>query len=220
MNLTAERIRAALATCDGTFRSDGFIDVSQARPAGVVLPIKLTPEPRALFVLRSDHLKDHPSEVGFPGGKPEPFDIDLRATAVRELSEEIGIGEADIEWCGRLTPCPVITGRYMIHPFVAAVREGVSPTVMSPEIARVLSLPLLPLIAGELPFYATAGQWRGRYRLVPHFRLGPGEPSILYGASAHIFHELLSRLARELSMVLADPILETEPPWGDRYRRD
>jgi 8-oxo-dGTP pyrophosphatase MutT (NUDIX family) len=217
MNLTAERIRAALATCDGSVQSDGFIDISQARPAGVVLPIELAPEPRALFVLRSAHLKDHAGEVGFPGGKPEPFDVDLQATALRELSEEIGIGADDVEWCGHLTPRPVITGRYLIHPFVAVVREGARPTVLSPEIERVLSLPLLPLITGELPFYAVRDHPLRRWPYVPHFRLGAREPSVLYGASAYIFYELLLRLAQELSVVLADPILEDVPPWGDRY---
>jgi 8-oxo-dGTP pyrophosphatase MutT (NUDIX family) len=217
MLLTAEQIRAAIATCDGTFQSDGFIDVSNARPAGVVLPIVLAPTPSVLFVLRGAHLKDHPDEVGFPGGKPEPSDTDLQATALRELNEEIGLGEGDIAWLGRLSPRPVITGRYLIHPFVAAVREGASPRVASPEIQRILSLPLLPLITGELPFYAIPRPWGGPRLLMPHFRLGEPEAVVLYGASAYIFFELLSRLSVELGVPVAAPIVEETPPWGDRY---
>src|SRR5262245_43129035 len=169
--LTFDRIRAALTHCDGTGRDDSHIDKSAAMPAGVVVPIILDPEPTALFVLRSAHLKDHAGEVGFPGGKPEPSDTDLRATALRELGEETGLFEGDIEWLGLLSPCPVITGRYLIHPFVAGVREGALPRVVSPEIERILTLPLLPLINGEMRFYGIAGEWRGRPFLAQHFRI-------------------------------------------------
>jgi len=214
MRITFDQIRAALTHRDETAKGYRYIDESRAQPAGVVLPLTLAPEPSALFILRGAHLKEHAGEVGFPGGKPEPLDIDLRATALRELGEEIGLFAGDIEWLGVLSPCPVITGRYLIHPFVAGVREGASPRVVSSEIESILTLPLLPLITGEMPFYGVTGEWMGRQRIVQHFRIGP---SVLYGASATIFYELLALIAAELGLPMAPAIPEETPPWGDRY---
>lgn len=222
---------AALAAEGDAFPGSRLIDTSLARPAAVVVPVIFAPEPRVLFILRGAKLKDHAGEVGFPGGKPEPGDADLRETALRELGEEVGLGPESVEWLGHLTPCPVITGRFLIHPFVAAIREDARPFVASPEIDRVLSLPLLPLITGERRFHAVAREYEGERFVAPHFRIeggdvqgglpGQGETSavVLYGASAYIFHELLARLARELGVALAEAIIEDDPPWGDRYAR-
>jgi 8-oxo-dGTP pyrophosphatase MutT (NUDIX family) len=216
MLVTAEVVRRALADCDGSVSWKGPIDVRDAKPAAVVVPLTFAPEPSVIVVLRGSQLKDHPGEVGFPGGKPEPGDADLRATALRELGEEIGVADSEVEWLGRLGACPVITGRYLIHPFVAALREGAAPRVVSTEIARVLALPLEPLITGERPFHAVSNLWRGDRSLTPHFEL---DDCILYGASAHIVHDLLVRVAALLGRELPPPILQEVPPWGDRYRR-
>jgi 8-oxo-dGTP pyrophosphatase MutT (NUDIX family) len=214
MSVTFERIRAALTHRDETPKDHRYIDTSRAKPAGVVLPVTLAPEPSALFILRGAHLNEHAGEVGFPGGKPEPLDIDLRATALRELGEEIGLFAGDVEWLGLLSPCPVITGRYLIHPFVAGVREGASPMAVSSEIESILTLPLLPLITGEMPFYGVTVEWMGKQLIAQHFRIGP---SVLYGASATIFYELLVLVAAELGLPMAKAIPEETPPWGDRY---
>src|SRR5262249_36338496 len=148
-----------------------MIDASRARPAAVVVPLRLDPEPAAIVVLRGSQLKDHGGEVGFPGGKPDPGDADLTATALRELEEEVGVPASDVEICGQLMPMPVITGRYLIHPFVGALAPGATPRVASREVARVLALPLLPLLRGEQPIAAVSGEWSGARIFAPHFPL-------------------------------------------------
>jgi len=213
MQLTPELLRAAL-----TLGSDplphGPIDTTAARPAAVAVPIAFTPEPRVLLVLRGAHLTDHAGEVGFPGGKPEPGDADLHATAAREMREEVAIDTSDIEWLGALHPCPVITGRYMIHPFVAHVRASARPHVASSEIARIIELPILPLVMGEAPVYATEGEWMGAVWRTPHIHL---DGCTLYGASAFILYELLAKIAAQLGRELPPLQIVDTPPWGDRY---
>jgi 8-oxo-dGTP pyrophosphatase MutT (NUDIX family) len=193
-----------------------LIDVSRARAAAVVVPIVFAPEPAAVVVLRGAHLADHAGEVGFPGGKPEAGDPDLAATALRELAEEVAVPAGDVEILGQLVPTPVITGRYLIHPFVGALSPGAAPRVASPEIARVITIPLLPLITGERPIDAIRGEFAGSTVFAPHFEL---DGCVLYGASAYIFYELLSRLAVTLGRTMPPPRLQSEPPWGDRYGR-
>ncbi len=193
--LTVEILRAALAGPLPLPALGSVIDARHARAAAVVVPIQLQPEPAVILVLRGSHLKDHGGEVGFPGGKPDPGDADLAATALRELEEEVGVSASDVELLGELLPVPVITGRYLIHPFVGALREGAAPRVASAEVARVLTLPLGPVLSGHHPIAAVRGEWSGATILAPHFAL---DGCVLYGASAYILYELLARLAAAL----------------------
>lgn len=194
----------------------GPIDVSNARPAGVAVPIALTPEPTCHLVLRSSHLADHAGEIAFPGGKPDASDASLRATAGRELFEEVGVAEHQLEWLGELSPCPVITGRFVIHPFVALLAEGVLPRVASGEIAEVLALPMEPYVCGDERVRAIEVHWEGITALAPHFPVGG---RVLYGATAYIAYELLVRLATAMGRELQPPIVEHAAPWGNRYRK-
>ncbi len=212
--LDVDLVRRAVQGPAGPHAGSRFIDVSHAKPAAVVVPLQLAPEPAAVLVLRGSHLKDHAGEVGFPGGKPDPSDADLRATGLRELEEEVGVGAAEIEIVGELRPMPVITGRYMIHPFAGVLRDGASPRVASREITRILSLPLLPLLTGERVIDAVQGEWHGVVLFAPHFEV---DGCVLYGASAYILYDLLSRLAATLGLMLPPPRIVNELPWGNRY---
>lgn len=215
VRLDAALVREALAAPLPLPALGSVIDVREARAAAVLVALRLDPEPRALLVLRASHLADHGGEVGFPGGKPDPGDADLTATALRELEEEVGVPPAAVTVLGALSPMPVITGRFVIHPFVGTLAEGSAPHVASPEIERVIELPLLPLITGAAPIAAVTGLWSEAIRFAPHFDVGGG--AVLYGASAYILYELLLRLARRLGVTLPEPILTDVLPWGDRY---
>jgi 8-oxo-dGTP pyrophosphatase MutT (NUDIX family) len=216
MQITVEILRAALASDTRPLAdlAHGPIDVSRARSAGVVIPIALLPEPRVYLMIRGSDLTDHAGEVCFPGGKPEPHDVDLRATAARELEEEVAIRRDQLEWVGELSACPVITGRYLIHPFVAVLEEGAIPRPASGEVARIVSLPLVPLLTGELPTFAVKRLWDGLMVTAPHF---PVDGNVLYGASAYIFYELLAKLALALDHELPTFHFQDAPPWGTRY---
>jgi 8-oxo-dGTP pyrophosphatase MutT (NUDIX family) len=213
MALELERVRAAL-TRRPVPRFPPETTVGAA-PAAVVLALRFAPA-RLLVVERAGHLADHAGELGFPGGKPEPGDADLRATAGRELEEECGVGAAGLDWLGELLPCPVITGRYLIHPFVAALPEGAIPSAASGELVRVMDLALEPLLDGSRRYGGSRNIWRGVELVSPHFDL---DGALLYGASAAIALDLLSRIAAELGQPLPPPVLQDRPAWGERYGR-
>lgn len=217
MQITPELLRDALADQTPTLKfARNYRSTANALDAAVVVPVHLSTEPRVVMILRAADLKDHGGEVGFPGGKPEPGDADLWATATREMTEEIGLNAADVTLLGKLTPIIVISGRYRIHPFVAGLREGAAPRVESREIARIIEAPILPWLTGEAPILGFVSEWRGDSFMVPHFEL---DQCVLYGASAYIFYELLAKLAAKLGCELPSPVLQKDPPWGTRYAR-
>ena len=107
-----------------------------------------------LFIRRAEHPLDPWSgHMAFPGGRAEPGDADLRATAVRETLEETGIdlaGEAEplgaldeVQAMARMRPVDLA-----IAPFVFRLR-GAPETVPSDEVRSVHWLPLDELLGPE-----------------------------------------------------------------------
>jgi len=93
-----------------------------------------------LFTKRADHLGEHPGQMSFPGGGREPSDADLRATALREANEEIGLRPDEPEVVGRLDDIRT-TSRYAVTPYVARVPDR----EYAPDEREVAEIALLPL---------------------------------------------------------------------------
>jgi 8-oxo-dGTP pyrophosphatase MutT (NUDIX family) len=105
----------------------------------------------ALFIRRAEHPDDPWSgHVGFPGGRREPGDMDLRATAVRETAEETGIDlAADAEYLGALDELRAMARLrpldLTISPFVYRL-AGSSRFQPNQEVRDLLWLPLSDLL--------------------------------------------------------------------------
>jgi 8-oxo-dGTP pyrophosphatase MutT (NUDIX family) len=120
------------------------------RAAAVLLP--LLPRPEGLHVLfteRSKELRSHAGQISFPGGSVDPTDADVRAAALREAREEVGLDEQHVEVLGTLDDCPTFVTGYVITPIVGVIdpltltAAGRYPWAPSPaEIAALHELPL------------------------------------------------------------------------------
>ena len=89
------------------------------RAAAVLVP--LLPRPEGLHVLfteRSKELRSHAGQVSFPGGSVDPADKDVRAAALREAREEVGLRAEHVELIGQVDDCPTFVTGYVISPFV------------------------------------------------------------------------------------------------------
>lgn len=73
-----------------------------------------------LLTKRAEHLTLHRGEVAFPGGKWEPGDEDLMATALRETREEVALKAAQIEMMGQLNTCYTLAG-IAVTPWVGCI---------------------------------------------------------------------------------------------------
>jgi 8-oxo-dGTP pyrophosphatase MutT (NUDIX family) len=107
-----------------------------------------------LFILRAEHEKDPWSgHVGFPGGRAEPGDPGLEATAVRETLEETGLDLArDGKPLGALDEVRALArGRpvdLVIAPFVFRLRRRLEG-VPNHEVVSLHWLPLDRLLSAE-----------------------------------------------------------------------
>src|SRR5690242_12155125 len=66
----------------------GYLPKQPWKPASVLLPLVIRPEPTVLFTQRTERLQDHPGQVSFPGGGRESRDQGPVDTALRETEEE------------------------------------------------------------------------------------------------------------------------------------
>ena len=115
------------------------------RPAGVlILLIQRDDALNIVLTQRTAHLHDHAGQISFPGGRYEPEDTDIVATALRESFEEIGTESARIEVVGSLPNYVTVTA-YEITP-VVATSPPQAFTCDPFEVADAFEVPLLHIL--------------------------------------------------------------------------
>ena len=121
---------------------------SNLMAAAVLIPIIYREESLSVLLTeRAPDLKHHAGQISFPGGRMDPQDRDIRATALRETQEEVGIDPADVEIVGYLEPNPTVTG-YAVTPVVALVELRQELVIDPVEVKSAFEVPL-PFLLDE-----------------------------------------------------------------------
>jgi 8-oxo-dGTP pyrophosphatase MutT (NUDIX family) len=128
------------------FVAEEGVATQSLTPASVLFPIVLREhEPTVLLTQRTDHLKDHPGQISFPGGRVEPQDVSPAHTALREAEEEIGLSSAHVEVIGYLPEYHTVTG-FRVTPVVALVTPPFALQLDAFEVAEAFEVPLAFLL--------------------------------------------------------------------------
>lgn len=135
-------------------QTDRWIQAEVTVPAAVLVPLVWRPGlsregagPRVLLTQRTAHLKKHAGQISFPGGRAEPDDASLVATALREAQEEVGLHPDRIEILGHLPPYVTGTG-FVVTPVVGLIEaeahehEQLTLQPDAGEVAEVFEVPL------------------------------------------------------------------------------
>jgi 8-oxo-dGTP pyrophosphatase MutT (NUDIX family) len=69
-----------------------------------------------VIIERASHLKAHPGQPAFPGGRVEEGDSSLSQTALREAKEEIGLNPNSIEILGELPQLWIPPSNFKVTP--------------------------------------------------------------------------------------------------------
>jgi 8-oxo-dGTP pyrophosphatase MutT (NUDIX family) len=145
-------------------------------------------EPVAVFTERRADLRRHAGEISFPGGRQDEPDEDLRATALREADEEVGLPPAEVELVGALPPVGTFVTGYRVYPFVGLIEPGRTWVPQETEVAQVLELSLPDLVRG---FEMKRLTRRGVPIKTPTYTV---DGHLVWGATARIVQQLLERL--------------------------
>ncbi|HEX3609353.1 MAG TPA: CoA pyrophosphatase [Solirubrobacterales bacterium] len=167
-------------------------DKSPEIEAAVLLPLFGWPddEPGLVFTERRADMRRHAGEISFPGGRRDPGDADLSATALREAEEEIGLDPSRVELGEELPATNTFVTGYRIHPYVGRIphpRElDLRPNPAEVETVLTFSLEVLHesyeirrLIRRGVPIHTPT------YEVESH---------LIWGATARILADLLERL--------------------------
>lgn len=160
------------------------------RPAGVLVPVQINDgEPFVILTKRASHLKHHPGQIAFPGGKQDEDDEDVIAAALREAWEEIGLPKQNVDVVGLLPSHETVTS-FMVTPVLGIVEK---PFAIKPERGEVDEVFRVPLrhVAKRENFLIQSRRWRGRQR---HYFTVPFGPYYIWGATARILRGLAERM--------------------------
>ncbi len=144
---------------------------------------------QVLLTRRTDTLRHHGGQVGFPGGRMEADDRDAVAAAIRESDEEIALKHDQVQVLGYLDPFVTITG-YRVMPVVAVIDPAFVAVPQPDEVAEVFEVPLNYLMEPS-NLHQVEIDHRGRIRHVLEYGW-PGQR--IWGATAAILYNLRRRL--------------------------
>ena len=159
--------------------------------AAVLVP--LVPRDGELHVLltqRTPHLKDHPSQISFPGGRVEGGDENRIETALREAEEEIGLTRDRVGILGTLPDYDMPSG-FRISPVVGWIEPPFDLKLDPIEVASAFEVPLSYLLDTANHQYRSF-EFNGRHR---DYLAMPYEGRYIWGATAGMLQSLSRQLA-------------------------
>lgn len=162
------------------FKNDNF------KPAAVLVPLVQRPSGLHLILTqRASHLRHHPGQISFPGGKVEPSDLSLIHTAIRETNEEIGIQASQIKPLVKLNTIPTISG-YKVTPIIAIIDENYTTAIDYGEVSSTFEAPLIHLLNPINTTKYKVFNKKHTYELI----FIPFEKKLIWGITAEIIHSM------------------------------
>ena len=99
-----------------------------------------------VLILRNTYKGVHSAQVGFPGGKVEASDINLKATALRETGEEIGVKQHSIEIVKEMSPLYIPPSNFLVHPFMGISKKPLQFIKDDGEVNAIIEVSLQDLL--------------------------------------------------------------------------
>jgi len=193
--LTADAVRAGLRRAPPPLEALDLHAISlqegtKVTEAAVLVPlVNREAGVQVLLTQRTEHLRDHAGQISFPGGRVEPTDADREATALREMTEEIGLAAHHVKLLGRLPGYEIPSG-FRITPVVGWIEPpfSVKPDVF--EVSDIFEAPL-DYFLDPANYQRREYHFRGRHR---HYLAIPYEGRYIWGATAGMLYSMCRML--------------------------
>lgn len=139
-----------------------------------------------LLIERMTYNGHHSGQIAFPGGKVEPTDVDLQATALREFFEETG-ADTTPTIIGKLSPVYIPVSKFMVQPFVSYVEQKPNFSASAYEVNELIEWEIDHLLNPNIIKETTVEPTPGYKLKTPYFDV---QGKVLWGATAMMLNEL------------------------------
>lgn len=144
-----------------------------------------------VLILRKTYRGVHSNQVGFPGGRVELADKNLRHTALRETQEEVGIPMEAVKVIKKLTKLYIPPSNFWVHPYVGLVEKTPKFILQEDEVEQVLEIDLDHFLDEKNVITQTLTTSYAQEIEVPAYFLNG---QVVWGATAMMLSELKDML--------------------------
>lgn len=151
----------------------------------------LTPSPDSLLLIRRAEREGDPwsGHMALPGGRREPEDLDLLATAIREVSEEVGVSLERGQLVGPLAdviPRTPMLPPVAVRPYLFQIASR-PPLALNSEVSSAAWVPV-DLLLDPRTYRSVRLELQGESRDFPAYHL---EDAFVWGMTERILTSFL-----------------------------
>ncbi len=148
-----------------------------------------------VLILRKTYRGVHSNQVGFPGGRIEAFDKNLKHTALRETEEEVGIPQKEIKVLKKLTKLYIPPSDFWVHPYIGIMERTPQFIPQESEVEQILEININEFFDEKnLVVKKLSTSYADEIEVPAFFLAG----NVVWGATAMMLSELKDLLAEVL----------------------
>jgi 8-oxo-dGTP pyrophosphatase MutT (NUDIX family) len=153
---------------------------------------------KVLLIVRSKYPGVHSSQIAFPGGKWEKEDVSLEQTALRELEEEVGVAQGQVQLVKQWSELYIPPSNFLVTPFLGIATELPQWSIQEEEVAEIIELDLEVLLSEDIVQNVSMTTTYANNIEVPAFVI---DGHVVWGATAMILSEVKESIKSVLEML-------------------
>jgi len=114
--------------------------------AVLILLFKKDNQWSTMLMERNTYNGYHSGQISFPGGRKEDYDMDLKATALREFYEEMGVKLTSQDVIGEMSELYIPPSNFYVKPYLAYSDASLEFVPEEKEVSALLPIPLNQLL--------------------------------------------------------------------------
>ncbi len=143
------------------------------------------------LILRKTYKGVHSAQIGFPGGKFEEEDADLKETALRETEEEIGVISKNVSVIKQLTEVYIPPSNFFVQPYMGITTTTPKFILQEDEVEDLVEVRLQHFMDDTIKTIQTLSTSYAKNIEVPAFMLNN---HLVWGATAMMLNEIREML--------------------------